>query len=165
MAEKFFCWPAWMPVAQRPNYAYEPTDRRTKTDMEVGSILRVNYDTDETSLDCTLILNAVQAQWFEKFERDLLNQGSRWFQMPIQIAGCIEWHTVRFAARPKAGSLIGPRHTTYTLKLDVQQRDLKLCDEVLELLLCLAPDDIMSASDHARSFWLSLKRLQVPTWI
>lgn len=165
MAEKFYCWPSWMPIAQRPNYSYEPTDRRSKTEMEVGSILRVNFDTDETTLDCTLILNTMQAQWFEKFERDMLNQGAKWFQMPIQIAGCIEWHTVRFAQRPKAGNLIGPRHTTYTLKLDIQQRDLKICDEVEELLFCLSPNEIFNAADYVRSFWLSLKRLQVPSWI
>lgn len=165
MAEKFYCWPSWMPVAQRPNYAYEPTDRRSKTEMEVGSVLRVNFDTDESTLDCTLILNSLQAQWFEKFERDFLSQGARWFQMPIQIAGCIEWHTVRFAQRPKAGNLIGPRYTTYTLKLDLQQRDLKMCDEVAALLLCVVPSEIINAADSAKAFWLSLKRLQVPNWI
>lgn len=163
--EKFYCWPKWMPKAQSNGYSYEPVDRRSKTDMEVGSVLRVNFDSDETTLDCTLILNAVQAQWFEKFERDFLSQGARWFQMPIQIANCIEWHTVRFAARPKAGGLIGPYHTSYTLKLDVQKRDLKLCDEVIELLFCLEPTEIKNSADYARLFWLSLKRLQVPNWI
>lgn len=165
MADKLYCWPDWMPKAQSNGYGYEPTDRRTKTDMEVGSVLRVNYDTDETSLDCTLVLNSVQAQWFEKFERDTLNQGAHWFQMPIQIAGCIEWHTVRFTSRPKAGSLIGPYHTTYTLKLDVQQRDLKLCDEVLELFLCVPPQDLLDAVKHSRDFWMGLKTLQKPEWI
>ena len=165
MAEKFYCWPDWMPKAQRSSYAYEPTDRRSKTDMEVGSLIRVNYDTDESIIDCTLILDAVQSQWFEKFERDMLNQGTKWFQMPIQIAGCIEMHTVRFASRPKAGNLIGPRHTTYTLKLDLQKRDLKLCDEVLDLLLCVSPADLMGTVAKARDFWMSLKTLQKPTWI
>lgn len=154
-----------MPIAQRPNYSYEPTDRRSKTDMEVGSILRVNFDTDESTLDCNLILDAVQAQWFEKFERELLNQGARWFQMPIQIAGCIEWHTVRFASRPKAGNLIGPRHTTYTLKLDIQKRDLKLCAEVVELLLCIIPPHLVMAAENSRIFWMSLKKLKDPAWI
>lgn len=163
--DRFYCWPKWMPRAQSNGYSYEPTDRRSKTDMEVGSVLRVNFDTDETTLDCTLILNAVQAQWFEKFERDFLSQGARWFQMPIQIANCIEWHTVRFASRPKAASLIGPFHTSYTLKLDVQKRDLKLCDEVVDLLLCLDPSEIKNSADYVKSFWLSLKRLQVPSWI
>lgn len=165
MAEKFYCWPEWMPKPQRSEYGYEPVDRRSKTDMEVGSVLRVNFDSDETTLDCTLILNAVQSQWFEKFERDMLNQGATWFQMPIMIAGCIEWHTVRFASRPKAGNLIGPYHTTYTLRLDIERRDLKLCDEVAELLLCMTPNDLLATIPRLRDFWMSLKTLQKPTWI
>lgn len=165
MADELYCWPSWMPVAQRPNYAYEPTDRRSKTEMEVGSVLRVNFDTDESTLDCTLILNSLQAQWFEKFERDWLNQGAKWFQMPIQIAGCIEWHTVRFAARPKAGNLIGPRYTTYTLKLDIQKRDLKLCDEVVDLMLCVSPAHLRLSSANARNFWMSLQKLKDPAWL
>lgn len=165
MAEKFYCWPSWMPIPQRQGYAYEPTDRRSKTDMEVGSVIRVNFDTDENTLDCTLILNPVQSQWFEKFERDFLSQGARWFQMPIQTAGCIEMHTVRFAQRPKAGNLIGPKYTTYTLKLDLQKRDLKLCDEVVDLLLCVPPPHLFMSAANSRNFWMSLKKLKDPAWI
>lgn len=165
MSDKFYCWPEWMPLAQSSGYSYDPTDRRTKTDMEVGSVLRVNFDTDEATLDCTLICNAVQAQWFEMFERDMLHQGAKWFQMPIMIAGCIERHTVRFASRPKAASLLGPYHTSYSLKLDIQKRDLKLCPEVATLLLCVSPPEIKSASSYSRDFWISLKKLQSPTWI
>lgn len=165
MAEKLHCWPSWMPIAQRQNYAYEPADRRSKTEMEVGSILRVNFDTDESTVDCTLILNQLQAQWFEKFEQSLLNQGAKWFKMPIQTAGCIEMHTVRFSQRPKAGNLIGPKFTTYTLKLDLMKRDLKLCDEVVELLFCISPTDFTDTVSKARIFWMSLKSLKGASWI
>lgn len=162
---KFYCWPKWLPLAQSNGYSYESADRRSKTDMEVGSVLRVNYDTDETTLDCSLILNAVQSQWFEKFERDMLRQGATWFQMPIQIGGCIMRHTVRFASRPKAGSLIGPFHTTYTFKLDVMERKLQLCDEEMDMLMCISPTDFMNTAKNAGIFWMSLKKLQVPSFI
>lgn len=163
--DRTICWPDWMPKPQRSGYSYEPADRRSKTDMEIGSVLRVNFDTDETTLDCTLILNAVQAQWFEQFERHMLRQGAQWFRMPIQIAGCIEWHTVRFAARPKVGSLIGVTHATYTLRLDIDKRDLKICPEVIDLLICVSPQDITGAAANAGTFWMSLPPLQAPTWI
>lgn len=164
MAEKFYCWPKWLPKAQQSGYSYEPTDRRTRTDMEVGSVLRVNYDTDETTLNCMLILNAVQAQWFEKFERELINQGATWFQMPIQAGGCIEWHTVRFASRPKA-SIMAPHYTQYDLKLDLWRRELSICMELEELMLCLSPEEIRGAASECRTFWMSLKKLQAPTWV
>lgn len=164
MADKFYCWPDWMPKAQRNGYGYEPVDRRAKTDMEVGSLIRVNYDTDETTLNCTLILNAVQAQWFEKFERNMLNQGSQWFQMPIMVAGCIQMHTVRFASRPKASEVIGPYHTSYQLALEVQERNLDICDELMDIMLCVSPKHIMMTSDRVQEFWLSLRCLQVPIY-
>lgn len=164
MAEKLFCWPRWMPLAQSNGYSYEPTDRRTKTDMEVGSVLRVNFDTDETTLDCSLILNVVQSQWFEVFERNLIRQGATWFEMPIQVAGCIEWHTVRFASQPKA-SWKGPIHTTYSFKLDIQKRNLDICPELAEFLLCFTPEELLEIHANVRYAYVNLKTLQKPTWI
>lgn len=164
MADKFYCWPDWMPKAQRSGYGYDVADRRSRTDMEVGSIIRVNYDTDETTMECTLICNSIQSQWFEKFERDMLNHGSQWFQMPIMIAGCIEMHTVRFASRPKAGSIIGPYHTSYTLKLDIQERDLKLCQQLMDFMLCVSPCHIMESSNAAQKFWLGLQCRTIPSY-
>lgn len=161
---KFYCWPEWMPLVQQDDYGYEPTDRRSRTDMEVGSVLRVNYDSDETTLDCSLILDVEQSQWFEKFERNMLNQGAKWFQMPIQIAGCISRHTVRFASRPKI-KWKAPFYTTYAFKLDIQKRDLPICDEIMELLLCISPADLRQTVRNLRDFWMSLKKLQAPAWI
>lgn len=149
-------WPDWMPKPQRPDYSYEPVDRRSKTDMEVGSVLRVDYDTDETTLNCTLILNRFQASWFEAFERGALHQGSQWFSMPLQTGGFIEWHTVRFAARPKAGKLIGTCYTTYTLQLELERREGPMCDELAKLLVCILPEELLESSAVVKDFTLSL---------
>lgn len=161
MYEEIYCWPGWMPKAQQSNYSYEPVDRRTKSDMEVGSILRVNYDTDETTLTCKLILDRLQSQWFEVFEQKLLNQGAKWFRMPIQIAGCIEWHTVRFANRPKA-TIFAPHYTQYDFTLDIWKRDFALCPGIVEFLLCNTAKDLEDATNYAREFWMSLQMLQIP---
>lgn len=160
--DRTICWPDWMPKPQRSGYSYEPADRRSKTDMEIGSVLRVNFDTDETVVNCTLILNRMQSTWFEIFERGLLRQGSQWFEMPIQTGGCIEWHTVRFAARPKAGNLIGPRHTTYTLQLEIEKRELRMCDELFELLMCISDQDLLDSYRDVRTFALSIPQFRVP---
>lgn len=163
--DELFIWPDWMPKAQQSDYSYEPTDRRTKTDMEVGSVLRVNFDTDETSLNCQLILNPIQSQWFELFERDWLNQGSKWFEMPIQIANCIDWHTVRFATRPKA-TIKAPKYQVYTFKLDIEKRNIALCPELAEFLYCISPCDIFNIASNERTFILEAHKLKVPDyWI
>lgn len=146
MAE-FLRWPAWMPLPQQEQYSYEPTDRRTRTDMEVGSILRVNFDTDETTVTCSLILNEIQAAWFENFERAVLAQGSRWFKIPLQSSGKVLWHTARFKSRPKA-STYGPRYTTYSLTLEIEKRPEVLCPQLIAFITCASPDALCkSASD------------------
>lgn len=158
-------WPSWMPLAQQSNYSYEPTDRRTKTDMEVGSVLRVNFDTDETTLNCQIILNPIQSQWFEMFERNMLNQGAKWFEMPIQIANCIEWHNVRFNTRPKV-TIKAPKYQIYSFRLDVEKREIALCPELADFLYCVSPCDIYNTVKYEREFLLEAHRLQVPDyWI
>ena len=142
MASELLVWPDWMPKPQKSGYSYEPVDRRERTDMEVGSVLRVNYDTDETTLNCTLILNPFQVAWFESFEHSVLSQGSRWFEMPIQTGGDISNHTVRMKSRPKYGQFIG-RYTTVTLQLDVEKRNI-ICGGLAQMLLCMGPQDIIS---------------------
>lgn len=165
MGNEMFKWPDWMPLAQQSGYGYEPADRRTRTDTEVGSILRVNFDTDETTLNCTLVLNTFQAAWLEAFERGALHQGAQWFEMPIQTGGCIEWHTVRFASRPKVAG-VNALYTTYTLQLDLEKRELAMGDELAELLVCVAPEDLIEAVDTVKAFVGALPALRVPDfWI
>lgn len=166
-SDRLYRWPDFMPKPLQEGYSYQPVDRRERTDMEVGSIIRVNYDTDETTLNCSLILDCFQSSWFEAFERGAIRQGSQWFMMPIQTGGQIKWHKVRFADRPKAGNLIGDRWTTYTLKLDVEQREGPMCDELAELLLCVLPDEVFDAREALKDVIISLPSVaKVPDfWI
>ena len=162
--DKIIEWPDWMPRMQISGYGYEPLDRRTRTDMEVGSILRVNFDSDETSVACTLVCNSLQAAWFEAFERDVLAQGSRWFRVPLQSGGSIQWHTARLAARPKAQQLLGVFHTAYHLQLDLERRELELCGDLVALLACLAPDDILAIQDAGEMFMSGFARMKAPNF-
>lgn len=142
-------WPDWMPKPQQEQYSYEPADRRSRTDMEVGSVLRVNFDTDETTVSCSLILNDTQSAWFEVFERKMLLQGSQWFEMPLKTGGQIEWHTVRFASRPKA-TVYAPFHTQYTFQLDLEKREDALCPVLTEALWCISPENLCCAGENLR---------------
>ena len=132
-------WPDWMPKPQQSDYSYELTDRRSRTDMEVGSLIRVNFDTDESSFTCSIILDKFQSAWFEAFEKGTLNQGSLWFQMPLMSSGEINWHTVRFKSRPKA-NLVGPNHTRYSFVLEAEQRPDVLCPELAGIITCTSPN-------------------------
>ncbi|MDL2315661.1 hypothetical protein LJC59_01065 [Desulfovibrio sp. OttesenSCG-928-A18] len=133
-------WPKYMPHPQRSGYGYQPVDRRTKTDMEIGSVYRTEFDTDETTLECSLILPPDLAAVFEAFEYHALHGGATWFELPVMVAGRIKHHTVRFREHPSA-SILGTCHTQYTLSLDVQKRHL-LCPEDMAALMENSPCQI-----------------------
>ena len=118
-----YTWPSWMPRAQVDGYGVHPVDRRLTTETEAGNIIRRQFDTDEAEADCSLILNQLQSNWFEAFERDILAQGTVWFMFPLWIGGEVSYAKCRFKTRPKAGNLIG-LHTTYTFSLYVAKRDI-----------------------------------------
>ena len=100
----------------------------------------MEFNTDECECNCSLILDQDESAWFESFERDVLRQGSTWFEIPLWVGGDLEYHRVRFKDRPQAGNLIGV-HTTYTMTFDVSKRN--LIDPCLALdLIDYQPADI-----------------------
>ena len=135
-----------MPKPQMNGYGIQPVDRRIKTDMEIGGVYRAEFDTDENECSCSLVLNRDESAWFEAFERDLLKQGTVWFEMPLWVGGKVETHVVRMKERPKAGNLIG-LHTTYTLSLDVRKRNIPMCPGVAALLTCYTPSSLGKIMD------------------
>jgi hypothetical protein len=129
-----------MPKPQRTGYSYEVTDRTLNTDMEIGSIPRVEFDTDETVVTCSMVLcNRLQLEFYEAFERDCLRQGTKWFQMPIWMTGQIEWYNCRFVGRPKVAPDRGVTHATVSMKLQIERRNL-LDPDIVEVLMIFGPD-------------------------
>ena len=144
MSTQKYAWPQWMPSPQASGYGYGPTDRRVKTEMEIGGIYRVEFDTDETTLNCTVMLDQDELAFLEGFERHVLKQGTLWFDMDIYVAGVISTHTVRFKDRPKMGNVQGA-YTTVTMALDVAERN-TLDTESTMLLYELGPDVLYASS-------------------
>ena len=140
-------WPCWMPVPLVTAWGVEPVDRRTKTEMEISGIYRVEFDTDETRCQCELILDSDAAAWFEAFEQGVLKQGSTWFEMPLWVAGEISDHVVRMRERSKGGGKIGMCHTRYTLSLEVAERNL-FCPQYAEAMLYYSPTEIRYYSKY-----------------
>ena len=139
MSEILPCWPEWMPMPESDGYSYEVTDRTLNTDMEISSLSRVEFDTDETTVTCTMALcNRAELEFYEAFERDCLRHGTRWFQMPIWMTGKIEWYNCRFVNRPKVSHL-GPCYATVAMKLRIERREL-LDPDILEVLMLFGPD-------------------------
>lgn len=141
-----YVWPKWMPKPQKTGYGAGPVDRRTKTDMEIGARLRTEFDTDESTATCKLILSDFEAAWLETFEHKVLNQGTIWIEMPILTAGRVAQHVVRFKDRPKLTALQG-LHGTYEFTLDIAARKLQSRDYA-EVLIYYSPDELTLFSER-----------------
>ena len=115
-------YPAWMPIPRKEDYGYEPEDRRVITDTEVAQIRRPEYATDETVVQCSVMLSPLECAFFESFEHDILAQGSGWFTLPVLVSGQVSEHEACFASRPKFGKLHGC-HITVTMELRLKSRD------------------------------------------
>lgn len=134
-----FAWPDWMPRPLQDGYSVEPEDRRLTTQTDAGTIIRREFGTNEAVAECTLVLNPMQAAWFEALEHAVLGQGSQWFEFPLWVGGEVSMHRVRFLSRPRSGGIIG-NHTRYEFTLQVGERAM-LPDEDYELITRLAVRD------------------------
>ena len=123
MAEKVYTWPEFMPYPSADDFSWQPVESRTLTDMEVGTVIRSEFNTDEQEATCSLLLDQFQAAWFEAFEANVLNRGTVWFSFPCWISGEVQYRNVRMKARPKMSKISG-LHSQYTLSLQVADRKL-----------------------------------------
>lgn len=133
-------WPDWMPLPLQESYSVEPVDRRAKTEMEMGTVFRVQFDTDETRIRCKLIMGELEYAFFEAFHRHMLKQGSSWFDMPVLTSAGVKHHRARFYDVPKFDGIIGV-HMTVTFTLDISARQM-LSKEDIDALYFLGPDVI-----------------------
>lgn len=142
-------WPETMPVPVIDSYVVKPQDRRQKSELDIGTLFRIAFDTDESTTTCILLLNHEEANWFEAFERDILKQGSRWFKMPLWIGGQMFEQKVRFATRPEAKKE-SPTHTAYSFELDIAYREGLMEPEWVEYLLDMDPYEFMRLEDRVQ---------------
>lgn len=138
MAGEMYVWPDWMPCFLVSGYGLQVVDRRVSTDMDVGGNKRVEFDTDECTANCSVSCNNEQADFFEVFERDLLCQGTRWFQARLWVGGRMKTQTVRFKTRPQITGRAG-WNTNYAFSLDIAKRDGLMSSEIAGLLTVYYP--------------------------
>ena len=101
------CWPHWMPIPEKKALGYSLQETNTRTEMDIGAIVRAKFKTDQTDFSCQIIMRDCEIEWLEAFEAELLNQGSVWFLMPIWVAGDVRHYTVQFTERPKVSQVKG----------------------------------------------------------
>jgi hypothetical protein len=139
-------WPKWMKCPVVDGYGVEPQNRRVVSEMEIGAVYRVEFDTDETVVSCSLFLNGLQSNWFEAFERDLLRQGSMWFKLNLWTGGRLVEHTARFRERPKLTEKMG-EYSTYSFSLDLARREGLMPTALVEVLAFIDPEEFLMAGE------------------
>lgn len=139
MATDLVCWPYWLPVPERTDYSYEPVDQtNVRSEMDVGVLVRRAFTTDETIINCQIIVEDCEAYWFEAFEQWMLNQGSQWFGMPLWVAGVKQNYVCQMVDRPKMSEVRG--FTNFiTFAVRVQKRVLSPVSGLGSSLLNVLP--------------------------
>ena len=135
-------WPDWLRPALVDGYGVKVEDRRVRSDFDIGSQFRIEFDTDETVASCSLFLDRIQADWFEAFERDILVQGSRWFLMPLWVGGKLIDHLVRFRSRPELSEKRGD-FSRYSFQLDVSKREGLMDSGLVWILMLFSPQELL----------------------
>ena len=137
-ADRHLSWPDWLKCALTDGYSVEIQDRRVTTEMEAGSQVRAEFNTDECVAECALFLEPISANWLEAFERQLLAQGTVWFWFPLWVGGRLQRHLARFRTRPKLSEKSGP-YSVYRFSLDIGRREGLMEDWLCQLLLIYSP--------------------------
>ena len=147
MTQEMMAWPEWLGVPLVDNYGLEVADRRISTEMEIGSTRRVEFDTDEATVSCSLLLAPDEADFFEAFERGPLHQGSRWFKINLWLGGRMAEQTARFKGRPQITGKAGD-YTFYSFTLEITQREGLMSDEQAYILLLFGPTGVQDITNR-----------------
>ena len=130
-------WPDWMPAPLQSGFSMQPEDRRAASSV-VGTAFFKGFGGDVCIAECRLVLNQLQAEWFEEWERDDLVHGSRWFSFPLWYSGEIHWEQCRFRTRPKLSGFVG-KSNEYQFALYVRKRTELLPECLAKALSCWPP--------------------------
>ena len=153
-------WPCWMPPPQA-SFSFQPEDTRTATDWESGSRIRREFGTDVLLADCTVVLNRMQACWFEAFERAATAQGL-WIEIPLWYGGRIRRARCLLRERPKLE--VSGFTSTYSFGLLVTARDLDTPGCVVDLLELWSPAEAVRAAAEAVKAGEALRGCTVIPW-
>lgn len=145
LGQNYAFWPnSWMPAPQQDSWSFQPEDLRQTTETEVSAIVRPQFDSDILIADCTLVLNRMQAAWFEAFEK-AMNHENLWFIFPVWYGGEIRDGMVMFKDRPKW--TVEAYTTTYKFSLLVQKRSFEFSPCITEMLACWTCDEVLAVSE------------------
>lgn len=152
-----FSWPSSLPKPMQSGFSMQPEDRRTASST-IGTSFSNGFGGDVCSVDCTVFLSPAQCAAFEKFERDTLVQGAKWFKFPIWYGGEVHSEFCRFKTRPKASNRHG-LWMEYSFSLYVQKRSELFPDCLTRIFACWHPCWFFEFNDSLLHVFNSLSHI------
>lgn len=150
-------WPSTMPKPLQSGFSMQSEDRRIASST-VGTSFQKGFGGDVCAADVSLTLSPAQGAWLEKFERDTLVQGTKWFSFPVWYSGEVHWEQCRFKTRPKASSING-FYGTYQFSLYVRRRTELMPDCMVKVFSCWPPCFFFELADGLIQIFNSLSAI------
>lgn len=112
-------FPDGLPPAIRGNYAFTPTNRIQRTEMDSGRARqRILFDSVPSFVTLTWVMTDSQAIFFDTWADQVAGAG--WFTIPIRSPNGFENTEVRFTQSPSGGELIGVDYWSYTAQVELR---------------------------------------------
>ena len=142
-------YPKGLPAGLQSGSSYQTVSPMQRSTLVTGrAIQRRRYTNVPTSRKISWVFNQVQAQAFEAWFRDSLNDGVSWFECPLKTPlGCFDY-TARFTDIYSGPSRVGPDLWSISAELELRERPIPPVGDGL------FPDDIL----YSELFDLTINR-------
>ncbi|EAT6751244.1 hypothetical protein Q2S52_002226 [Escherichia coli] len=114
----------YLPMPRQEGYAFQPVSPIKRTELSTGRARqRRAYTSTPTQVSVSWLFETdVQGQIFEAWFKDVLKDGSLWFQMKLQTPLGVEDHKCRFIDIYTGPVLSPPIHWLYSAEVELWSR-------------------------------------------
>lgn len=116
-------YPKGLPAGLQSGSSYQTVSPMQRSTLVTGrAIQRRRYTNVPTSRKISWVFNNVQAQAFEAWFRDALNDGVSWFECPLKTPLGYMEYTCRFTDVYSGPDRVGPNLWAYSAELELRDR-------------------------------------------
>lgn len=117
----------YLPLPLQDGFAYQPISPLLRTEMTSGRARqRRRYTSTPTQAAVSWIMTDGQGQAFEAWFRDVITDGSAWFNMMLKAPTGIKPYVCRFVDIYEGPTLIGGKYWQFSATLELWERPLPL---------------------------------------
>ncbi len=124
MAEitEFKYWPTNLPLPLLKGYSYTPSNNLLQSALDSGEMrVRRRFKNMPGTVTINLLFNQEQAALYEGWFRNVINEGTIWFVMPIKMPAGVIDHLVRFKLPHKPMKAVTHKLWKKTIVLEVKE--------------------------------------------